>query len=145
MTDPFGKVLPSVDINNQDVSQLRATLLLKPSDNFTNSTLLTFSADNNRGSLQAQFYPTPDKIVNGVTVTQAPIPASVATPGVTPRLFYTNIDLRHAASSTWAVINTSTLKVGDNLTVKNIFGYINASGVTAKRRRVCHRSSHRWM
>ena len=55
-TDYFGHILPSQTFANQDVTEVRATLLLKPSDSFTNSTIFTYHTDSNRGSLQAQYY-----------------------------------------------------------------------------------------
>lgn len=125
--DIFGNSLPSQDTFNQDVTELRATLLLRPTDTLTNSLLVTYHSDNNRGSLQAQFYANPDK----AGVTQPPIPATTATPGVTPRRFYNNVDLDHQPSHAWAVINTTSLELNDDLTLKNIFSHIRASGVTA--------------
>jgi iron complex outermembrane receptor protein len=125
--DVFGTPLPSQDTFNQDVTEFRATLLLNPTDALTNSTILTYHTSNNRGSLQAQFYANPD--VAGVT--QAPIPAAVATPGITPRLFYSNVDLNHQPNKVWAIINTTTLELNDNISVKNIFSHIRSQGTSA--------------
>jgi iron complex outermembrane receptor protein len=116
-TDYFGKVLPSQRFNNQEVAEFRASLLLQPSDNISNTTILTYHTDKNRTTPKATH------LRPGFGY-----PASVLT--LPPYVADVSVDLRHKASSTWAVINTTTIDLSDSLTLKNIFGHIRAKGYT---------------
>jgi iron complex outermembrane receptor protein len=116
--DVFGNVLPKQHVDNQDVTEVRATLLLTPSDFIENSTLFTYHMDKNRSASQAIFFRNP--------VTDEPIP--VTGPAASPRLFETAVNLRRPPSNTFLLANTTTLHLSDNLTLKNIFGYLEAEG-----------------
>ena len=117
---PLGEFLPSQKINNQDVTEGRATLLLKPTDKLSNSTIFTYHTDRNRGSEQAQYY-------RGADLLPIPVAGSAAD----PRTFDTDVNLNRPASRTWAVINTTTFAINDELTLKNIASRIDARGYTA--------------
>jgi iron complex outermembrane receptor protein len=116
-TDYFGRVLPSQRFNNQDVAELRASLLLQPSDSISNTTILTYHTDKNRQSPKAShlrpFFGFPESVLA--------LPKRVAD---------LSVDLSREASSTWAAINTTTIDLSDSLTLKNIFGHIHAKGYT---------------
>lgn len=113
-----GKVLPVQRYNNQDVMELRGTLKVDLTDNFTNSTILTWHGSRNRGSSQT---------IKGRpgTALGAAIAGSITGD---PRVSTLDTDLSRKRSSTWAVINTSILDLGENIRLKNIFSYINARG-----------------
>jgi hypothetical protein len=117
-TDYFGRVLPSQRFNNQDVAEFRASLLLKPSDTITNTTIFTYHTDNNRQTPKATFL----RPGFGFPTSVLSLPPYVAD---------VSVDLDHKASSTWAVINTTTVDLSDSLTLKNIFGHIHAKALTA--------------
>jgi iron complex outermembrane receptor protein len=111
-------VLPSQRFNNQDVAQVRASLLLQPSDSISNTTILTYHTDKNRQSPKAShlrpFFGFPESVLA--------LPKRVAD---------LSVDLSREASSTWAAINTTTIDLSDSLTLKNIFGHIHAKAYTA--------------
>jgi iron complex outermembrane receptor protein len=116
LTSYFGKVLPSQTYDNQDVQEVRATLLLRPLEGLQNSTIVTYHTDQNRQS------------DNGALLLG---PQGVYTPaGYNPRLSASAVDLSRPKSHDWAVINTTTYELMNDLTLKNIFGYIHASGYT---------------
>ena len=128
--DAFGKVLPSIDIDNQDVFEGRASLLLEPVDGLTNTTLFTYHADNNRGSMGTVVLRA--GVFGGSTDPNAPVPLTQAgLPAVQPNRVDTDVDLAARGwSNTWAIINTTQLEVADNIKLKNILGYIHASDYT---------------
>jgi iron complex outermembrane receptor protein len=112
-TDYFGQVLPSQRFNNQDVAQLRASLLLQPSDSISNTTILTYHTDKNLQTPKASHL----RPGFGYPASVLSLPKYVAD---------VSVDLRHAPSSVWAAINTTTIDLSDSLTLKNIFGHIHA-------------------
>lgn len=124
ITDLFGKVLPSIDIDNQDVYEVRTSLLLQPTDNLTNTTIFTYHADKNRGAMMTTAVRAGTFGIG--TDPFAAIPVSVVQPAAGPRVMATDVDLSRGWSNTWAIINTTTLELADNLKLKNIFGYIKA-------------------
>ena len=103
-------ILPSIDVNNQDVIELRGTLLLHLADNIQNTTLVTWHGDKNRGTTQLQ-------AVRGAP----PI-------GADPRIADIGTDLRRPRSDVWAIINTTLWDVTDDIRVKNIASAILAKG-----------------
>jgi iron complex outermembrane receptor protein len=117
--DGAGTVLSPERIDNQDVTEARATLLLKPTENFTNSTIFTYHTDKDRGSPQAIFLKGPGGV---------PIP--ITGPAASPRVIDTDVNMRRTPSNTWAVINTTTYDLTDNLTLKNIVAHIHAAGLS---------------
>ena len=116
--DGFGRVLPRQYIDNQDVGEVRATLLLEPSDRLTNSTIFTYHTDKNRGSPQAIF------LRNRTTDQPIPLTGDEAS----PRVLDTAVDLRRPAARTFALVNTTTFELSDAVRLKNIFGYVSAAG-----------------
>ncbi|MBV9842335.1 MAG: TonB-dependent receptor [Sphingomonadaceae bacterium] len=126
--DRFGNLLPEQYFDNQDVTEVRGTLLLKPTDTFTNSTIFTYHTDKNRGTTQVNKVNPASPygpLINAFYTKTNGVP-DYLTDG--PRVTEENVDLRRPPSSTFAVINTSTLALADALTVKNIFGYIHSTG-----------------
>jgi len=129
-TDAFGKVLPSQRVDNQDVYELRASLLVEPAEGLSNTTIFTYHSDHNLGSM------TTTTLRSGVfgvgSDPNAPIPTTaVGLPAVGPHVLDTDVDLAdRGRSRIWAVINTTTLTLADELTLKNIFGYIHARDYT---------------
>jgi iron complex outermembrane receptor protein len=119
VTDPYGYVLPSQTYENQDVKETRVTLLVRPIEGLENSTLFTTHTDGNRAS----------QIANLLRVGEGSVPApTLVTYG--PRIGDFDSNLDKPESHIWAVINTTTYQLTDNLKLKNIFGYIHASGYT---------------
>jgi iron complex outermembrane receptor protein len=112
-TDYLGRVLPSQRFANQDVAELRASLLLQPSDSISNTTILTYHTDKNRQTPKASHL----RPGFGFPTSVLSLPKYVAD---------VSVDLSHEASSTWAAINTTTIDLSDSLTLKNIFGHIHA-------------------
>ena len=123
ITDPSsGKVLPAQTYANQDETELRATLLLNPTDNLENSTIATYHYDHTRSSGGAGLNIIGYGAPNGLGAFQ--------TPGYGTRTTYTDTNLTKPASKIWALINTTTYKITPQLTFKNILGYIDAAGYT---------------
>jgi len=123
-TDVFGHVLPSERYDNQDVREGRITLLVKPLDNLQNSTIFAYHWDNNRNTSKAT-------VVDPTTQLGGFI--SFLYPNVTrlsPYVADISTELFHPPSQNWAVINTTTYDLTSDITLKNIFGYINAKGIT---------------
>jgi iron complex outermembrane recepter protein len=122
--DPYGRLLPVQHYDNQDVTEVRATLLLKPTDSFTNSTIFTYHSDQNRSAQR----------LIGVNLGQPTFYGALAASSYPDfatsslRTTRNNVDLTRRPSHTFAIINTSTYDVSDSFKIKNIFGYINASG-----------------
>ncbi|AYJ85375.1 TonB-dependent receptor (plasmid) [Sphingomonas paeninsulae] len=116
-TDGYGHVLPSQRYDNQDITEFRATLLVQPTEGITNSTIFTYHTDKNRGTPQLLFFKGPGGV---------PIPLTGQ--AANPRVLDTDVDLTRPPSNTFGVINTTTIEIADWITMKNIFGYINAEG-----------------
>lgn len=116
-----GKVLGEQRYNNQDVSEIRATLLIEPSDRFSNSTILTYHDDKNIASAGA-----------GLQVSAADRAAgSGSTPSHGFGTLFSDSDVefgRQGHNRVLALINTSTFNVSDDVSLKNIFGYIHSNG-----------------
>jgi iron complex outermembrane recepter protein len=123
-TDLFGHVLGPQRYDNQDVHEGRATLLVTPVDNFQNSTILAYHSDDNLNTTKAT-------VVDPTTALGGAI--SFLYPNVTklpPYVADISVDLAHPPTENYAAINTSTYEITPNLTVKNIFGFIDAKGIT---------------
>ena len=118
-------LLDSIDINNQDVMQLRGSLRLNPTDNFENTTIVTWASWKNRSATQLL------RVRPGTGLATAITNFYGGTiPPVDPRILDTSVDLRRPSSSALGIINTSLLDVTDTLRVKNIFSIIKAQGYT---------------
>ena len=125
-SDPDGELLSPQRYDNQDVTEARATLLLKPTDNLTNSTIFTFHADENRGAMRLIKVNLGQPTFYGQLANASYLDYNTSS----YRATRINVDLHRKASQTFAVINTTALDVADNFTIKNIFGYINAKAFT---------------
>lgn len=110
--------LPVQYFNNQDITELRAMLRLNLSDAIENSTIVTWHSDKNRGSSQ-------------VIAGRAGSAFGAAVAGsITGNPYIANLDtnLNRKASSTYGLINTTTVDLSDDIRIKNIFSYISAKG-----------------
>jgi iron complex outermembrane receptor protein len=117
-------ILPAQDYNNQDVQEFRATLLLTPTDQLTNSTIFTFHRDTNISSAGAGLFANAFGQIPGV-----PLNAAVPASGYNTLRSATDMPLGgNPPQEIWAIINTTTFGITDNLALKNIFGYINSAG-----------------
>lgn len=116
-----GKILGVQRYNNRDITELRGTLLLEPSDKFSNTTIVTYHYDRNVSSAGAGLQITP---ADRLTPT-----GSTKSHGFGTHWSDSDIEFgRMAPSKVLALVNTSTLKVNDSLTLKNIFGLIDSQG-----------------
>jgi iron complex outermembrane receptor protein len=123
-TDLFGNVLPSQRYDNQDVREGRITLLVVPIDYLQNSTIFTYHWDNNRNTTKAT-------VVDPTTVLGGYITALF--PNLTrlsPYAADISTNVFHPATNNWATINTTTYDLTSQIALKNIFGFIDAKGVT---------------
>ncbi len=117
-----GKVLGVQRYNNRDITELRGTLLLEPSDNLTNTTIVTYHYDKNISSAGAGLQ---------ITATDRLTPDG-RTPSRGFGTHWSESDVefgRMAPNRILAVVNTTTFTLSDAITLKNIFGYINSSGI----------------
>ena len=117
-----GQTLPSQRFNNVDETELRATLLWKPTDTITNSTIVTYHTDNNRGGAGAGRYL---GLVGGHL-------GVIPSPGAGTQWSYSDVLMKQARAQALGIINTTTVAVADGVTLKNIFGYIDTRGDTAQ-------------
>jgi iron complex outermembrane recepter protein len=125
--DPLtGNTLPSQDYENQNMSEVRATLRLRPTANLENSLILTYHYDKVRTSLSPGLQIGPpgtfvtNEALSGLPVYEAPYFGT--------RYSETRVDLNKPGNTAFAVINTTKYTINDGLVLKNIFGYINALG-----------------
>ncbi|MET0370176.1 MAG: TonB-dependent receptor [Sphingobium sp.] len=113
-----GLTLPAQRVNDRDQQMVRATLLVKPSDSFTNSTILTYQRVDDQYSAGAGRLLAPTATGFG----------TVPAPGFGTRYSFSDVRYDNPARTAFAFINTSTLDLSDSLTIKNIFGYIYGNG-----------------
>jgi len=117
-----GGPLPGRRYNNQDVKELRATLLLRPMEGLENSTLITYHTDHNLASAG------PGLNVLGLGSPNGK--GAFFSPGYGTKAVTYGFDPDHPSSKIFALVNTTTLEVAPSLTLKNIFGFIHGSGYT---------------
>ena len=117
-----GTVLPAQTYDNQDVTEFRGTLLVRAVEGLENSTLLTFHSDGNRATAGAG--------LNTIGLGEPNGLGAFYTPGYGTRYSDLDVNLSRPHSRVWAVINTTSYELIQDLTLKNIFGYIDASGYT---------------
>jgi iron complex outermembrane receptor protein len=117
-----GAPLAPQDYNSMDVRELRATLLLRPTDELQNSTIVTYHWDDNRFSAGPG--------LNGFGLGTPNGLGAFYSPGYGTRTVTYGFDLDHPGTQVWALINTTTYELTSNLNVKNIFGFIDSSGYT---------------
>lgn len=110
--------LPVQFYNNQDVVQLRGTLRLNLSDSIENTTLFTWHTDKNRSSSQ---------VIAGRAGTAFGAAVAGSITG-NPRISSLDTNLDRKASSTFGLINTTTIDLTESVRLKNIFSYIWAKG-----------------
>ena len=122
--DVFGAILPSQTYDNQDVQEFRATLLLKPTDRLQNSTIFAYHRDDDRNTEKATVLDPSTALGGGIAFLYPNLLK------LSPYVADIDTNLDHPPSTNWALINTTTYELTDDLTVKNIFGYIDAKGVT---------------
>lgn len=114
-----GLPVDATDYNNQDVTELRASIRLTPTDRIENTTVLTYHRDHNRGNTTGGLLVVRS---GGVPVGTEPSPGSgtydgyLSSPPVRPQ------------NESYAAINTTTFDLTDSMTLKNIFGYIRSEG-----------------
>jgi iron complex outermembrane recepter protein len=106
--------------DNQDVKELRATLLVRPVEGLQNSTIFTYHWDDNRQSAGP-----------GLNILGVGAPNGLGayySPGYGTRLVTYGFDQDHPTTRVWAFINTTNYELTPSLTVKNIFGVVDSSG-----------------
>lgn len=108
------------DYNNQDVTELRGSVRLTPFEGLENTTVVTYHRDHNRGNTTGGLL-----LVRGPTGAPA---GSEPTPGFGTYTGFLSSPPVRPPSHSYAIINTTGLDLTDALTVRNIFGYINAQG-----------------
>jgi iron complex outermembrane receptor protein len=122
--DLFGNLLPSQTYDNQDVQGFRATLLVRPTDKLRNSTIFAYNSIDNRDTPKAVVFNPASKLGGGEL---ALYPYLQTLPDYVSAV---DVNLDHKANTSWAVINTTTYDLTSDLTLKNIFGYIDSTGFT---------------
>ena len=122
--DDFGRLLPSQTYDNQNVQQFRATLLVRPTDKLTNSTMFAYDQENNRSTPHAAVIDSGSQLGGGILY-YFPNILSLG-----PRVADINVNLDHPTDKAYAVINKTTYDLTPNLMIKNIFGYIHTQGGT---------------
>lgn len=114
--------LPSYDIYNQDVVELRGTLQLKLSDSIENTTIVTYHGDKNRGTIQLRALRPGTQLAGAIGFYYPTILPN------NPRIADVGTDLSRPRSQTYAIINTTLWDVAPGLRIKNIASFISAKG-----------------
>ena len=119
-----GAALGSQNFNNVNTTQLRASLLVKPTDAIENTTVVSYIIDKTRSSASRSLWQG-----ERVSPTESnPFGATVAGgPSCGNYCAYINVSLTKPASKYLMVANTTKFDVTDNLKIKNILGYIDSS------------------
>lgn len=118
-----GGILPERTFNNRDEIAVRGTLLLKPTDSLTNSTVVTYQRYHIRSSPQAGLL----LGVNGFG-TANPTFFSYKAEGAGTYSAPLDAQLNHAPLTAFLVANSTTLELSDNVSLKNIFGFVSGKG-----------------
>jgi iron complex outermembrane receptor protein len=108
-------ILPVQRFANEDVSEIRGTLLIQPTSSLSNSTIITYHRDYNLNS-------------GGAGLTRTGLATAAPSRGYGTRTVDTDVLFVRQKYESLAFINTSKLDLTDNLSVKNIFGYIWSKG-----------------
>ena len=117
-----GAPLAAETYNNVDVKELRATLLLQPTDQLTNSTILTYHWDQDIASAGPG--------INRLGIGKSNGLGAFYSPGYgTDEVTY-GFDLHHPPTQIFGLVNTTTYALTSSLTLKNIFGFIYSAGYT---------------
>jgi iron complex outermembrane receptor protein len=115
-----GEPFRSIDVNNRNVLELRGILKFEPSSTVSNTTLLTYHYDRNLGGTTQGSYLLRNALGAPVGTLQGLDPD--------PYKAFVSTDPRRPGSKSFAVINTTSVGLSDNITAKNIFGYIRSTG-----------------
>ena len=117
-----GQAIEPTAYNNQDSTDVRATIRFTPDAHFENSTILTYHRDHNLGSTTGGLL----VLRNAVGV-----PSGVeGQAGTGTYTSYTSVSPQHPENHAFAAINTTSFALTDNVKLRNIFGYIHADGYT---------------
>jgi len=121
-TDLAGRPLPVQTYDNEDVFELRGTLLVRPMEGLENSTIVTYHRDDNRNTGHASVIDPNTALGGGLAflypgITQLPV-----------HLSDISTNLTKIPSHNWGVFNTTTFRLNPALTLKNTFGFIHAEG-----------------
>ena len=122
-----GKTIGSQTFDNVNQTQLRASLLVEPTDNLRNTLVLSYAVDKSRSAAGGALMqgprttPTPDNPY-GVTV--------MPTPRCGRYCSYLDISTYKPATRNYFLADTLTYDLTENITLKNIFGYIQSKGYT---------------
>jgi iron complex outermembrane receptor protein len=123
-----GKILPPQTYDNVDTKEVRLTVLAKPIDGLTNSTIFTYHFDRTRASSGSGFNLLGPAVIPGSVFD--PSRQVYLTPGFDSRYTNTSVELTKPSTNVWAALNTTSYDLTSQLTVKNIFGYIHSRGYT---------------
>lgn len=110
-----GKVLGPQTFNNVNENEVRISLRFTPVNGLDNTTIFTFHTDKTRASPGSG----PELDAQGNTIYE---------PGYGTYLTYTDQRYDRPATNVFAAINTTTYDFTSDLSLKNILGYINATG-----------------
>ena len=100
--------------NNADTTQLRASLLVKPTDGIENTTVVSYIIDKTRAA-------------SSVSLVRTSPTTAVLAPTCGIYCAYIDVSLNKPASHYLMVDNTTKIDLSDSLKLKNILGYTDAS------------------
>jgi iron complex outermembrane recepter protein len=110
-----GRPIGPQTFNNQNENEARVSLRIHPTSSLDNTTIFTVHTDKTRESPGSG----PQLDAAGNTIFE---------PGYGTYLTYTDNRYERPATNVFAAINTTTYELPNNLSLKNILGYINATG-----------------
>jgi hypothetical protein len=110
-----GRLLGPQTFNNVNENEVRTSLRITPLGGLENTTIFTFHTDKTRASPGSG----PELDAQGNTTYE---------PGYGTYLTYTDQRYDRPATNVFAAINTTTFDFTSDLSLKNIVGYINATG-----------------
>lgn len=110
-----GRPVGPQTFNNEDENEARLSLRVHPTSELENTTILTVHTDKTRASPGSG----PELNAEGNTIYE---------PGYNTFLTYTDQRYERPASNVFAAINTTTYEFPNKYALKNILGYINATG-----------------
>jgi iron complex outermembrane receptor protein len=113
-----GLPLGSQTFNSYNQNEFRATLLVRPSDRLTNTTIFTYHYDHNVFGSGAG-------IANIFTGASETFPRE---PGFGTLTTSSDIVSGTPSTNSWAAINTTQFDLTSDIYLKNIFGYVSAKG-----------------
>jgi iron complex outermembrane receptor protein len=120
--------------NNQNEREVRVSLLVRPTENLTNTTIFTYHWDHTAHSSGAGLLfnngAAPLASNPGLAAVYAghPIGTAFPAPGYNTRDSALDIDIGTPTNKIWAIINTTNWDITSDITLKNIFGFIDSTG-----------------